>query len=188
MKKKILLMALCGALVLSSGFAALAAPWGRGGCQMDGSWRGNGPGRVEADQGRWQRMFAKLDLSAEQQAEMQKLCDANRGQAEQLRARMVEVRRQLRQAMAPNNFDEKALRKVAAEKHLLQTELMVNRARTHSQIYALLTPEQQELADLARKMKQLQGPNPRAGRGGMGGKGGRGGLGMGRPDCPQRVN
>ena len=167
-------MVLCGALVLGGSLTALAAPWGRGGGQMDGSRRGHGPCLVEARQGHLERMAGKLDLSAQQQAEVQKLCEAKRAEAGKLHARMAEVRRQLRKAAAPKNFDEKALRKLAAEKNLLQTELMVNRARTHSQVYALLTPEQQELADLARKLKRLRGHHPRAGRGGKGGHGGHG--------------
>lgn len=182
MKKKIWLMVLCGALVLGGSLTALAAPWGRGGGEMDGPRRGNGPCRVEARQGHWERMAEKLDLSAEQQTEVQKLCEANRAQADKLHAKMAEVRRQLRQAVEPKNFDEKALRKLAAEKNLLQTELMVNRARAHSQIYALLTPEQQELADLARKLQRLRGHHPKAGRGG------KGGSGAGRSDCPRRAN
>jgi Spy/CpxP family protein refolding chaperone len=63
----------------------------------------------------------------------------------------------MRKAMQPKTFDEKTLRKLGAEKGKIQTELMVGRASTHSKIYALLTPEQQELADLACKLRRLQG-------------------------------
>ncbi len=161
MKKRILLLGLCGALLLGTGFAAMAAQGiGRNG--VDGPRFGKGaPCGVDFPRDHWGHMLQKLDLSEDQQKEVQKLTEANRDQAAALHKQMVEVRRQMRQVMNPKTFDEKALRKLAAEKAKIQTELMVNRARTHSKIYALLTPEQQELADFACKLRRLQGHGPR---------------------------
>lgn len=163
MRKRVLLLGLCGTLLLGTGLTALAAQ-GAGRNSTDGPrWDKGKACRMEARQDRMGRLFEKLDLSEAQQTEVDKLIAAHREQTAALRKQMVEVRRQMRQAMNPKTFDEKALRRLAAEKSKVQTELMVGRARTHSQIYALLTPEQQELADLARNLKRLRGQGPRGG-------------------------
>lgn len=170
MKKKICLMVVCGALVLGGSLTALAAPRGYYG-KAKNTRSGKDSCRVEARRDHWERMADRLDLSEEQRQETKKLFEADRAQAEKLHARMKEIDRELRLAINPKNFDEKALRKLAAEKGQLHTELMVGRARTRSRIYALLTPEQQELADLAHKLKQLRGPRREGHRGGPEGRG-----------------
>lgn len=158
MIKRILLVAICGSLLLGTGWVALAAP-GAGRNMGDGPMKGKKgmACRMDDRQGHWARLLEKLDLSETQQQEVQKLVEANRELAQGLHSQMKELRRQMRQAMQPKTFDEKTLRRLAAEKGKIQTELMVGRARTHSKIYALLTPEQQELADLASKLRRLQG-------------------------------
>lgn len=161
MKRQMLLLGLCGALLLGTGLSAMAAPGaGRYGAEGPGYGK-RADARADFRRDHWGHMLRKLDLSEAQQKEVQKLTEANREQNAALRNQLGEVRRQMRQAMNPKTFDEKALRKLAAEKDKIQTELMVNRARTHSKIYALLTPEQQELADLAGKLRRLQGHGPR---------------------------
>lgn len=165
MKKKIWLMVLCGVLVMGGSLTALAVPWERDG-KADVTSPGNGPCRMEARRGHWERLAESLDLSKKQRQEAKKLFEANREQAEKVHAEIKETDRELRLASNPKNFDEKALRKLAAEKAQLHAELMVSRARIRRQVYALLTPEQQELADLAYKLKQLRGPHPKKRRGG----------------------
>ena len=174
MKKRIMLTVLCGTLLLGTGWVAMAAP-GAGRNMADGPMRGKGMAcQKNVKQDHWVRLTEKLDLSEAQQQEVQKLTDANREQAQGLHTQMMELRRQMRQAMQSKTFDEKTLRKLAADKGKIQTELMVGRAGTHSKIYALLTPEQQELADLACKLRRLQSngskgdrrcPNPMGPRG-----------------------
>lgn len=166
MKKKIWMMILCGVLVLGSNLTALALSGGLGG-KTDGGRFGDGPCWVEAGSGHREHMAEKLDLSEEQRQEAEKLFAANREQAEKLLARIKKVDRELRLAVNPKDFDEKALRKLAAEKNQLRTELMVGHARTRSRVYALLTPEQRELADLAHKLKQLRGLRREGHRGGF---------------------
>jgi len=173
MKKQILLTVLCGTLLLGTGWVAMAAP-GAGRNMGDAPMRGKGMAcQNNVRQDHWVRLTEKLDLSEAQQQEVQKLVEANREQAQGQHQQLMELRRQMRQAMQPKTFDEKTLRKLAADKAKIQTELMVGKARTHSKIYALLTPEQQELADFACKLRRLQGnrgdgikgdrrcPNPR---------------------------
>ncbi len=157
MKKRIMLTVLCGALLLGTSWVAMAAT-GAGRNMGDGPMQGKGMVcRKNVRQNHWVRLTEKLDLSQAQQQEVQKLVEANAEQVQELRGQMMELRRQMRQAMQPKTFDEKTLRKLAADKGKIQTELMVGKARTHSKIYALLTPEQQELADLACNLRRLQG-------------------------------
>ncbi len=157
MKKQIVLTVLCGTLLLGTGWVAMAAP-GAGRNMGDGPMRGKGMVcQKNVRQDHWVRLTEKLDLSEAQQQEVQKLVKANREQAQGLHTQMMELRRQMRQAMQPKTFEEKTLRKLAADKAKIQTELMVGKARTHSKIYALLTAEQQELADFACKLSRLQG-------------------------------
>lgn len=159
MKNQWILAILCGGLILGGGAAVNAAQPG----MRDGAFAG--PPRhcmagEEVCPAPWPHMLDRLDLSDAQQQEVKKLLDGHRERADKLHARLREAGRHLRQAMGPQKFDEKALRKLAAEKSAIQTDMLVERAKTHSRIYALLTPEQQELADLAAKLRRLQGHGP----------------------------
>ncbi len=185
MKKQIMLTVLCGTLLLGTGWVAMAAP-GAGRNMADGPMRGKTMAcQKNVKQDHWARLTNKLDLSQAQQQEVQKLTDANREQAQELRGQMMELRRNMRQAMQPKTFNEKTLRKLAADKAEIQTELMVSRASTHSKIYALLTPEQKELADLACNLRRLQG-NGQIGDRGNGPKGDRSCPNPRGPRGPQR--
>ena len=165
MKKQMLSLGLCGALLLMTGLTATAASVA-GEKAFDGPRGGQkAECRMGMNRDHLGLMTGKLGLNAEQQEEVRKLLDAKREQADARRKQMADIRGQLRQAMNPKTFDEKVVRQLAAEKAKIQTEMMVSRARTHSQIYALLTPDQKELADLARNLKQLKGDQPRGNRG-----------------------
>lgn len=163
MKKQMILMAMCGTLLLGGGLVAQAQaqPGMAKGGEFDGPSRGRlmCP-RVDSAPEHRLLMFDRLDLSEAQQKEVQALLDDSIMRSTKLHGKMREAGRRLRQAMQPNKFDEKALRKLAAEKAAIETELMVERAKTHSRIYALLTPEQKDLADFASKLRRLQGHGP----------------------------
>ncbi len=160
MKRQIVSAAMCASLLLGGGLAAQAQPGLTLGAE-------DGPSRSRSmcprgDSVPDQRlpMFERLDLSETQQKEVQALLDDSISRSTKLHGKMREVGRKLRQAMEPGKFDEKVLRKLASEKSAIETELMVERAKTHSRIYALLTPEQKELADLASKLRRLQSYGP----------------------------
>lgn len=159
MKKQMILPAICAALLLGGGLAAQAQPGLKQGAEDGPSLRimmcprgDSAPERLS--------LFERLDLSEAQHKEIQTLLNDSMERSTELHANMREVGRKLRQVMAPNNFDEKVLRKLASEKSAIETELIVDRAKTHSRIYALFTPEQKELADLANKLHRLQGHGP----------------------------
>ena len=161
MKKQMILTAMCATLLLGGGMAVQAQSGPAQGREFDGISRqrlmclqGN-----SAPEHRFP-MLDRLDLSATQQKEVQALLDDSISRSTKLHGKMREVGRKLRQAMEPGKFDEKVLRKLASEKSAIETELMVERAKTHSRIYGLLTPEQKELADLASKLRRLQSHGP----------------------------
>jgi Spy/CpxP family protein refolding chaperone len=161
MKKQMILTAMCATLLLGGGMAVQAQSGPAQGREFDGISRQRlmCPQGDSAPKHRFP-MLDRLDLSEAQQKEVQALLDGSIARSTKLHGKMREVGRQLRQAMEPGKFDEKALRKLASEKSAIETELMVERAKTHSRIYGLLTPEQKELADLASKLRRLQGHGP----------------------------
>jgi Spy/CpxP family protein refolding chaperone len=161
MKKQMILTAMCATLLLGGGMAVQAQSGPAQGREFDGTSRGRlmCPQGDSAPEQRFP-MLDRLDLSEAQQKEVQALLDDSIARSTKLHQKMREVGRQLRQTMEPGKFDEKVLRKLASEKSAVETELMVECAKTHSRIYGLLTPEQKELADLAGKLRRLQGHGP----------------------------
>ncbi|PLX82817.1 MAG: hypothetical protein C0617_13165 [Desulfuromonas sp.] len=111
--------------------------------------RGRGPGhRIEA-------MAEVLELSEEQQAQIEAVMAAEREATEPYREQMRQTREELRETMQDGAFDEARIRALAARQAAAKTEMIVSKARTHSKIFAFLTPEQQVLA---KKLRPLMGP------------------------------
>lgn len=144
MNRSLLLAALAAVLVFTpvalifSPMSAFAGPMGPG------------PG-VEEDMpmgGRhFERMAERLGLSDAQKEQIAALREAARKQAEPLLQQRQESREAMQKLVGAETFDEAAVRKLADKQARTQTELMVIRARTHSQINAVLTPEQRQLAE-----------------------------------------
>lgn len=157
MKRLVLVGIFCGCTLLVGGTAALAAHPG-------GAFEKSGEPSFEQAPGYcpalWPHLLKRLDLSEEQERKIEKLLEGARERMDKLQAEMREVRRNLHRAMTPRQFDEKALRKLLAGQAAVEADLMVDKARTDSRIYGVLTLEQQELVDLAIKLRRLQGPPP----------------------------
>lgn len=88
-----------------------------------------------------------LGLSEEQKAEVESIMNAEREKTRPLRQQLRKERRKLREATAQGAFDENQVRALAASQAEARTELVVSRARVKSKIYAILTTEQQTLAE-----------------------------------------
>ena len=166
MKKRVITSLLVGAMVLGVGFSASAQPWRKGG-PCEGPRMARRADRQPGAGRHWQRMAEVLELTEKQQADIEQLFKAGRQQAEPLHEQLRMVRQELRQAQAPQSFDEKVLRGLAKKEADIRTELLINRARTQSRIHALLTPEQKKTAELMHKLHRMHGPEGqgRAGRG-----------------------
>lgn len=92
------------------------------------------------------RMAKELDLTEEQQEQIRAILQTERQKAAPLRKQLAENREQIRKAAEAQPFDEAAVRALAASQNATRVELVVSRARAKSQVFALLTPEQRELA------------------------------------------
>jgi protein CpxP len=80
-----------------------------------------------------------------------------------LRRQMAESRKQLIKATKTTAFDEAAVRAIATNIAQIKTEMIVSRARVQNQIYALLTPEQRDLAEKLHPLmeRSVHRPFPR---------------------------
>jgi len=103
-------------------------------------------GKMDSER-RLARMTKKLKLTDAQKEQIQALLKGEKERVAPLREKLRESRKQLRQAAEAETFDEAAVKALAANQANLQAELIVSRLREQSQIHAILTPEQRELAE-----------------------------------------
>lgn len=111
-----------------------------------------GEGRGEPGERHLGRMAKELGLSDAQQEQIRAIVEDHRAKVDPLRQNLAQNREQMRQAVKAPSFDEAAVRSLAADQVPVKTELLVERARMKHQIHALLTPEQQALAE--KKMQE----------------------------------
>ena len=99
-------------------------------------------------------MFRQLDLTIEQQAQIQKLHQASRAESETRFAQVREADEQLRAVVQTGNFNEDQARQILTRKSAAQIELEIGGLRTDAAIFALLTAEQKS------KLEPLRGQRP----------------------------
>jgi len=147
MKKRILIITLSLATLFGSALYVAASPPG-GPCNgpCDGHCDGPRDGKEQHGSRFLERMSKILDLTEAQQASIKKVQTAEQEKTAALHEKKRENRQQLRQAETVKPFDENAIRVLAEQRGALEADLTVVRARMHSQIDALLTPEQREIA------------------------------------------
>lgn len=153
MKRQLSIIALTAALIGGGTLSAHAFMGPDGEC--------GGPraeGKMEHGK-RFGRMARELKLSDAQKEQVQAILKAEQEKNAPLREKLAENRKKLHEAAQAEKFDEAAVKALAATQADLQAQLIVSRARAHSQIHALLTPEQRELA------KKLR-PQMKGGKGG----------------------
>jgi protein CpxP len=141
-------------LALTAGIGlALAAGGFRPGPDFEGR-RGHGPHE------RMEWLLRNVDLTEEQEASIRQIHEGARPSLDALHDQLREKEHTFRQAHPPTEFDEAAIRAHAAERALILTEIEVVRARTRSQVLAVLTPEQLEQVkkSLAERRERHGGP------------------------------
>jgi Spy/CpxP family protein refolding chaperone len=95
------------------------------------------------------RAVQRLDLSAEQRAQVRGVLDRHRSTVRDGREALRAVRRAQFEAVHGATFDEERIRAAAADTARAQTDVLVTRARIASEMRALLTADQrQELDDM----------------------------------------
>lgn len=145
MKRTLLLITLATTLATSPLAALAASPSTpvdkrRPPCD-EPALRDEGPG------GPFERLADILDLSDEQRRQIEEIRSAERTRTEEFRRQHDEARDAIEKLTSSAKFDESAVRTLAGKQSAAATELIVAQARTRNQIYALLTPEQRQLAE-----------------------------------------
>lgn len=144
------------------------------------------PGHRARAAHRFERLAAVLNLTADQKTQIHSIIQQSAEQAKpvhvQVRDNQKAIQQLVHSAAAGPDFD-KQLQGLANTHGSLAAQLTVIHARTQSQIWALLTPEQRQKAEIVR---QLLGPAcqmwgvPGGGCGAGMGMGRGMGMGMGR--------
>ncbi len=100
-------------------------------------------------------MLRGLDLTEDQKAQMKQIREASKAKTQPLREALKANRQKLHELAAAGSFDEAAVTALANEQAGLSAQLIVERARVHSQTAALLTAEQKaKVAEMKDKMKE----------------------------------
>lgn len=188
MKQRLIITTLTIFLVAAGSLTAMAQYRGGGygpGTMMsdnsrgttDNDWRGR-------HRGFGQKMMADiLGLTDEQLEKMAAIREEGWQGREELREKMRDYSDKMREVTDSGNFDEAAIRALAEEKARIQVELSVAKAKMHSEMHAVMTPEQQELATKLRNVRQNRSGKSRRGPG-MGPGSGYNGYGPGNGPCP----
>lgn len=128
------------ALLAGTGVAVVAAreqgPGGPGG--MMGRRGGPGGGIVPGLRG--------LDLTDAQREQVKATMDAHKATFDAQRDKLVAAHKALNEAVTVGTFDEATVRQKAADLAVIEADGAVLRAKVHSEVWALLTPEQQTKA------------------------------------------
>jgi protein CpxP len=114
-----------------------------------------GPHSGFGRRGGWmlRHMTKELNLSADQQAQIKSIMQTQRGKIQPL---MQELRQneQAQDGSINGTFDEAQARAFAQKQTQIMSDLIVEKQRTKSQIYAVLTPEQRQKAQQLRQEHQ----------------------------------
>ncbi len=129
------------ALVAGAGAATIAArEQGPGRPGMMGRRGPGGPG------GALGLPLRGLDLSQTQREQVRATLDGHKAEFEAIRTRMRDARRALDAAVTAQTFDEPGVRQKSVDVAAVDADAAVLRAKVHSEVWALLTPEQQTKA------------------------------------------
>jgi Spy/CpxP family protein refolding chaperone len=146
-------IALAGLLVLLASVAF---------AQTDSSAQANsapaqqqGPGPRHFHRAKMEYMGRYLQLSDAQKAQVKQIRASEKPTIMPLMEQLHAKRQQLRALEQSGTFDEAKARTLAAEQSQILTNLTVERARIHSQIFNILTPEQKAKAtELANRREE----------------------------------
>jgi Spy/CpxP family protein refolding chaperone len=105
-----------------------------------------------------------LDLTDAQQAQVKDILAKEKPTLEPLFKQLAQGHHDLRQLEESGTFDEAKVRALAAQHAQAMTELIVQKARIHSELFQILTPEQKtKMAKMMERheqrfMKHMQPP------------------------------
>ena len=145
MKKKFFLGVSAIILVVAAGMAGTLLAQGPGqnfghGFRHHGGWM-------------LQHMTKELNLTTDQQTQIKGIMQAQKSKVQPLMQQMRQ-NRQAEEANITGNFDENQARAFANKQSQIMSDLIVERERTKSQIYAVLTPDQRQKAQQLMQQRQ----------------------------------
>lgn len=154
MKKTTIIPAILISILLSSG-TAFAWPGGQGKKNCNNSCDRQGEGMTyeqheERLENQLEKMAVILDLTEQQKEQLEDLHEKNWQDRQSMRAEMQTSRDGLREYKQGRDFNESEFLAIAQKHADLKTEMMVQRAKNRQQIFAVLTPEQQQKAEQLR--------------------------------------
>ncbi len=96
------------------------------------------------------RASAYLKLTDEQEAQIKAILEAEKPKVQPLIAELAVTRKALNEATDSGTFDEAQVKAIATKQGETLAELIVEKERVKTQIYAVLTPEQRAKAEQFR--------------------------------------
>jgi protein CpxP len=87
-----------------------------------------------------------LGLTETQREQVRATVDAHRTEFDAIRSRMRAARTALQEAVTADTFDEASVRQKSVDVAAVEADAAVLRAKVHSEVWVLLTPEQQQKA------------------------------------------
>ena len=145
-------------LVAGTGAAVIAAreqgPGGRGGFMGPGGPGGPGMRGLGGPGGIIEGLRA-LELTDTQRDQVKATMESHQAEFEAQFTKAEAARKALHAAVSAEAFDEAAIRQKSADVAIVEADGAVLRGKVHSEVWALLTPEQQAKAkNLQAQMKQ----------------------------------
>ncbi len=105
--------------------------------------------------GGFERLAKKLNLTDTQKEQAKQIMEASKSKVQPLKESMKSIHQQLDAATADGQFDEAQVQALASQQANITAQLIVEKERTQSQLFAILTPEQQAQAkQLKEQMKE----------------------------------
>ena len=105
--------------------------------------------------GGFERLAKKLNLTDAQKEQAKQIMESGKEKVKPLMENMKSIHGQLDTATADGQFDEAQVQALATQQANIMAQLIVEKERTKSQLFAILTPEQQAQAkQLKEQMKE----------------------------------
>lgn len=115
----------------------------------------DGPDMRKLDPEMLTRLTKRLDLNEEQTSKISALVEQSEAASESRAEELKQLKKSLRASAEGDEFDRKAVRKIADKISGLSADMMVDSLALRSDVRGLLTPEQREkMAEMRGRMKE----------------------------------
>lgn len=158
-----LLTAALAVITLGLGSIAMAQPpadGGNGGGRRGHFGRGFGPGGPGGPGGAGLPL-RELELTDAQREQVKGIFDSNKDEFQAIGARLKTARQAQMAAVQAQPVDEASIRAKSAELGAVEADAAVLRAKVHSAVFQVLTPEQQEKAKSLQAEREKRGAERR---------------------------